>query len=406
LETLDAALTLGGRTFWRKLDFVERFDVAIVGAGPAGSTAAYRLARARARVLLIDKARFPRDKPCGGGLTMRAVRQLPFSVEPVVEDRITRVHFRMRYGRSFERESTRVLCLMTQRRLLDAFLVEQAVAAGVEFRDGVHATIDSETELRVDGKSVEVGALIGADGANGITARSLGLGGAIVNGVALEGNLSYEELPPSGWRGTLVLELSAVPGGYGWIFPKGDHVNVGVGGWGREGPQLRRHLRVLCDHYGIDLRRLTDLRGHRLPMRQPGTVLARGRALVIGDAAGAIDPVSGDGIYEALVTARLAAEHTLALLDGTAETLEPYQSAVRRELDPLASAGWSAKVALDRYPRAVFALLRLPVTWRVIEKLLLGEVSHPGEAQGAGGRAMQVIEGLARLARNPRTSMA
>ena len=69
---------------------VERFDVAVVGAGPAGSTTAYRLARARARVLLVDKARFPRDKPCGGGLTMRAVRQLPFSVEPVVEDRITR----------------------------------------------------------------------------------------------------------------------------------------------------------------------------------------------------------------------------------------------------------------------------------------------------------------------------
>jgi flavin-dependent dehydrogenase len=337
---------------------------------------------------------------------MRAVRQLPFSVEPVVEDRIMRMRCRLRYGPQIERESSRVLCLMTQRRLLDAFLVEQALAAGAEFRDGVHATIDSETELRVDGKPVEVGALIGADGANGITARSLGLGGAIVNGVALEGNLSYEELPPSGWRGTLVLELSAVPGGYGWIFPKGDHVNVGVGGWGREGSQLRRHLHVLCDHYGIELRRLTDLRGHRLPMRQPGTVLARGRALVIGDAAGAIDPVSGDGIYEALVTARLAAEHTLALLDGTAETLEPYGSAVRWELDPLASAGWSAKVALDRYPRAVFAVLRLPFTWRVIEKLLLGEVSHPGEAQGAGGRAMQVIEGLARLARNPRTSMA
>jgi flavin-dependent dehydrogenase len=337
---------------------------------------------------------------------MRAVRQLPFSVEPVVEDRITRLRCRLRYGPKIERESPRVLCLMTQRRLLDAFLVEQAVAAGVEFRDGVHATIDSETELRVDGKPVEVGALIGADGANGITARSLGLGGAIVNGIALEGNLPYEELPAARWRGTLVLELSAVPGGYGWIFPKGDHVNVGVGGWGREGPQLRRHLRVLCDHYGIDLRRLTELRGHRLPMRQPGTVLARGRALVIGDAAGAIDPVSGDGIYEALVTARLAAEHMLAFLDGTAETLEPYESAVRRELDPLASAGWSAKVALDRYPRAVFALLRVPVTWRLIEKLLLGEVSHPGEAQGAGRGAMQVIEGLARLARNPRTSMA
>jgi geranylgeranyl reductase family protein len=385
---------------------VERFDVAVVGAGPAGSTAAYRLARAHARVILIDKARFPRDKPCGGGLTMRAVRQLPFSVEPVVEDAITRTHWRLRYGPKIERESSRVLCLMTQRRRLDAFLVEQAVAAGAEFRDGVHVTVDSETELRVEGERVEVGAVIGADGANGTTARSLGLGGAIVNDVALEGNLPYEQLPHGSWHGTLVLELGTVPGGYGWIFPKGDHVNVGVAGWAHQGPYLRRHLRVLCEHHGIELRQLSGLRGHRLPMRRPETVLARGRALVVGDAAGVVDPVSGDGIYEALVTARLAAEHTLELLQGRTASLEAYEAAVQRELDPLASAGWRAKVALDRYPRAVFAVMRLPVTWRLLEKLILGEVSHPGEANGASRRAFQVIEGLARLARDPRTAAA
>jgi geranylgeranyl reductase family protein len=385
---------------------VERYDVAIIGAGPAGSTAAYRLACSRARVLLIDKVRFPRDKPCGGGLTMRAVRQLPFSVEPVVEDRITRTSCRFRYGPTIERESDQVLCLMTQRRRLDTFLVGQAVRAGADFRDGVHVAVESETELRVDGRPIAVEAVIGADGANGIIARSLGLGGAIVNGVALEGNLPYEELPLGSWHGRLILELGSVPGGYGWIFPKGDHVNVGVGGWGEEGPQLRRHLRILCEHYGLDLRQLSDLRGHRLPMRRPATVLARGRALVVGDAAGVLDPVSGDGIYEALVTARLAAECTLELLRGNADNLEPYEAAVRKELDSLASAGWGAKVALDRYPRAVFAVMRLPVTWRVLEKLLLGEVAHPGEARGAGRRVMKLIQGLARLAHDPRIAAA
>src|SRR3989454_11403993 len=219
---------------------MERFDVAIVGAGPAGSTTAYRLSRAHARVLLIDKARFPRDKPCGGGLTTRAVRQLPLSVEPVVEDRITRMHCRLRYGPKIERGSTRVVCLMTQRRRLDAFLVEQAVAAGAEFRDGVHVAVDSETELRVDGRPVEVGAVIGADGANGITARSLGLGGAIGHGVAVGGHLPYEELPAGSWQGRLVLELGNVPGGDGWVFPKGGPVHFRGGGGGGEGPPRRR----------------------------------------------------------------------------------------------------------------------------------------------------------------------
>jgi geranylgeranyl reductase family protein len=371
---------------------VERFDVAVVGAGPAGSTTAYRLSRARARVLLIDKSVFPRDKPCGGGLTMRAVRQLPFSVEPVVEDRITRARCRLKYGRVIERSSDQVLCLMTQRRRLDEFLVQQAVEAGATFRDGVRVALDSDRQVRVDGRPVHVDAVIGADGANGITARSLGLGGAIVNGVALEGNLPYERLPPGSWRGLLMLELATVPGGYGWIFPKGDHVNVGVGGWGSEGPRLRDHLRVLCDHYGIELDELTNLRGHRLPMRRPGTVLAGGRALLVGDAAGVLDPVSGDGMYEGFVSARLAAEHILG------DKLDSYAAALRRELDPLASAGWGAKKALDRFPRVVFAIMRLPVTWRVLEKLMLGDVAHPGEARGAGRTAMKLIDGLARAA--------
>jgi len=369
---------------------VERFDVAVVGAGPAGSTTAYRLARAHARVLLIDKARFPRDKPCGGGLTVRAVRQLPFSVEAVVEDRITRVRCRLKYGRVMERSSERVLCLMTQRRRLDAFLVEQAAAAGVDFRDGVRVEVESDRSVRVDGRPVQVDAVVGADGANGVTAKALGLGGAIVNGVALEGNLPYDRLPADAWRGMLVLELATLPGGYGWIFPKGDHVNVGVGGWGSEGPRLRTHLKVLCDHYGISIDELSNLRGHRLPMRRPQTRLADGRALLVGDAAGVLDPVSGDGIYEALVTGKLAAQHIHR------DTLENYEAAVRERLDPLSSAGWGAKKALDRFPRAVFTIMRVPVTWRVLEKLMLGEVAHPGEARGAGRTAMKLIEGLSR----------
>src|SRR5689334_20334842 len=122
---------------------------------------------------------------------MRAVRQLPVSVEPVVEDRITRVRCRLRYGPTMERQCDEVLCLMTQRRRLDQFLVEQAAAAGAHFRDGARVDVESDRTIRVDGEPVAVDALVGADGANGITAKTLGLGGDIVNGVALEGNLPY-----------------------------------------------------------------------------------------------------------------------------------------------------------------------------------------------------------------------
>src|SRR3954453_5538946 len=98
------------------------FDVAIIGGGPAGSTAAYRLATAGARVLLVDKATFPRDKPCGGGVTGRAARLLPFSIEPVVEDTVTQLECGLRYRHHVSRTARKPIAFMTQRSRLDHFL--------------------------------------------------------------------------------------------------------------------------------------------------------------------------------------------------------------------------------------------------------------------------------------------
>jgi flavin-dependent dehydrogenase len=171
---------------------VERFDAIVVGAGPAGSTTAYRLAYGGARVLLVDRADFPRDKPCGGGVTGRAARLLPYSIDPVVEDVTTAVELRFRYGKTFARDAREPLVYMTQRRRLDHFLVQRAVEAGAEFRSGLKVTA---IETGRDGATVEAGTellhgqtVIGADGVNGVSAKLLKLGGNRTVGVAVEGN--------------------------------------------------------------------------------------------------------------------------------------------------------------------------------------------------------------------------
>src|SRR5205807_7523506 len=221
---------------------------------------------------------------------------------PVVEDRVHTFELGLRYARRWSRRADDPLVLMTQRRRLDAFLAEQAAAAGAEFRDGAKVTeVDPTGAVTLGGERIEADVVVGADGANGVTARSLGLP-AHEHGVALEGNVGYAHVSRQRFGGRAVVELGAVPGGYAWAFPKGDHVNVGVGGWEAEGPRLREHLAELCRRQGIDVDSLESVRGHRLPLRRAGFVPARGKALLVGDAAGLVGPLTGDGMYEAFVS--------------------------------------------------------------------------------------------------------
>ena len=366
---------------------MKRFDAVVVGAGPAGSTAAYRLAHGGASVLLVDKARFPRDKPCGGGVTLRAARLLPFSLDPVVEDVVDRFELRLGYRSSFERASDEPLCLMTQRRRLDEFLVRQAEDAGAEFRDGVQVRFD-DGNVVVDGEGVSARVIVGADGVNGLTARTFGIAGDHGYGVGLEGNAPLD----TRYRGRLVLELGVVPGGYAWVFPKGDHVNVGVGGWESEGPRLREHLRRLCDVHDVDFGALTDVRGYRLPYRHAASRFASDKVLLVGDAAGLIDPLSGDGMYEAFVSANRAAE---AVLSGD---LASYESRVLAELGPLHGASWTAKYALDRFPRLTFAIARAPLAWGVISRLVRGDMKDPTAARGLARAPLKALDRLGKIA--------
>jgi flavin-dependent dehydrogenase len=133
-------------------------------------------------------------------------------------------------------------------------------------------------------------------------------------------------------------------------------------------------------------------------MRTSATRLAEGTHALIGDAAGLVDPFSGDGMYEAFLSAQLVAEAALDVLAGRAETLDGYAAAVERRIAPLTRAGWGARAAFSRFPRTTFALARLPVTFRALEKLLRGELTHPGAARGLERGAVRLIESVAKAA--------
>lgn len=381
---------------------VATYDTIIIGAGPAGSTAARLLARSGAKVLMLDRAAFPRDKPCGGGVTMQAARELDIDLAPVVERTITKARISFRQGASFGRDSQKPLAYMTQRSRLDEFLAEQAAEAGVEFRDGAPV---KEIELgggnvtvRSNGDTYRARALIGADGANGVTARALGLASEPQPAaIALEGNLPIENGAGHAWAQTVALDFGGVPGGYGWLFPKDDHLNVGVGGWKRIGPTLRDRLSALCRYLDIDESKLTNLRGHHLPFRDRGVPIVRENALLVGDAAGLVDPLSGEGIHGAFKSGRLASEAIQGYLSGAAADLSAYEESIDRELMPDIEISYKFQAVFNRFPRVSVAVMRYSNGfWTRLCDLARGETSYT-EIEAGLGVKRHFFNGLAKL---------
>jgi len=367
-------------------------DVVVVGAGPAGSTTAREAASRGASVLLLDRAKFPRDKPCGGGVTIRCAGLLPFSIEPVIEDVITGARLKIGNGREVIRDSKRPLTYMTQRRRLDAFLVEQAQAAGAEFRDGDAVT----TVERLPDKTYTVGTkggtniharvVIGADGANGVVGNRLGYEAAATAAVALEGNVAYPEGVPERWKHRVALHFGDYPGGYGWVFPKGDHVNVGVGGWkDAAGTNVRDMLARVCEVYGFEVAELTNLRGHHLPMQRRGMVMAAAGSAVVGDAAGLVDPLSGEGIYAALASGTAIGPVIEDYLAGRVTSLTGYQTALEAGLLEEVETSTALMDIFHAYPTPfIWMMQHVGPFWRSSVDLIRGEATYMSLAQRLG----------------------
>ncbi len=308
------------------------FDLLVLGAGPAGSAAAVTAARAGLRVGLIDKHSFPRDKLCGGGFTGRSMtyfREIFGTEAPdarvLRHDFISFCAFGQEIGQFFGIPPL----YMTMRRDLDHALLRAAVAAGATDLTGQRVTAleTDRPSVTLKDRTVTAPLLIAADGVNSATARAL-FGRAFDPdeiGFALEVDVPSDS-PPN----TLVrIDFGAVEWGYGWDFPKACGRTIGVGGVMRRNTDFKAALAAYLDHLGLSTDR--PIKGQFLPFgayrREPG----RGPVLLAGDAAGLVDPITGEGIAYALRSGQLAAQSAIAALQAGApqSALDRYVKALK-----------------------------------------------------------------------------
>ncbi len=374
------------------------YDVAIVGAGPAGSTAALKLGQAGHRVLLLEKAKaFPREKPCGGGITARALNRLPHLREllaGISVNTLSKMYLESPDGTGMEYADPAgdPILHLVRRIDFDAALFARASAVAEVAMDAYVTKIVIDVEgvhlSTADGRDFHARLVLGADSANSVIARLSGLRTGEVHGqyaVDMMEETPYTDLDTKYKdRVTLLLTLDSSYG-YGYIFPKETHINLGFG----SGPDYfvehvrgrakQHHLafveQMKARGFATGESRPENYRAFPIPISGPMDKTYTDGVLLAGDAAGMVNAFSAEGIYFAMVSGDLAAKAAITALQANrfdAQQLSSYQAAWEREIGPELRHSVSIQRRLFTQPGRVDSLMRRAKSDPELLRLLCG----------------------------------
>ncbi|MFG2178612.1 geranylgeranyl reductase family protein [Streptomyces abikoensis] len=378
----NAAREAAGESVW---------DVVVVGAGPAGASAARAAASEGRRVLLLEKAELPRYKTCGGGIIGPSRDALPPGFELPLRDRVHAVTFSLNGRMTRTRRSKRMLFGLINRPEFDAALVESAKAAGAEVRTGVTvsrveqhgpAVPDRRTVALVlgDGSTVLARAVVGADGSAGRIGAHVGVKLDQVD-LGLEAEIPVPATVAEDWAGRVLIDWGPIPGSYGWVFPKGDTLTVGVISARGEGAATKRYLEDFIARLGLAGFEPSVSSGHLTRCRADDSPLSRGRVLVCGDAAGLLEPWTREGISFALRSGRLAGEWAVRIaeaqdaVDARRQALN-YAFAIKAGLGVEMGVGRRMLALFERRPGLIHAAVTgFRPAWRAFARITRGSTT-------------------------------
>ena len=309
----------------------------MVGAGPAGASAALELARGGARVALLERCQLPRYKTCGGGVLGRALALLPPEVAAACPVRCLAAEVRFaEAGLDFTVRRGEPLVWMAMRAELDAAITGAALDAGAELVAPceLRGLEENGSGVRLSTSRGELRArcVVAADGAASPTARMAGFPALDSAIPALEWELEVAPDALEPFAGRALFDFSGIPRGYAWVFPKREHLSVGILCMRRGRARLPERLTRWLASVGLADASPGERHGWTIPVR-PRAAFARGRVLVAGDAAGLADPLTGEGITHAVLSGRLAARAWLEHARHSPAAVErAYGAALAREV--------------------------------------------------------------------------
>ncbi len=330
-------------------------DVIVVGAGPGGASAASACASKGLKTLLIDEARFPRYKLCGGGISEAARKLLGFNIPKNIIEREVSAFRLTRRNMAFEFRPGRRLITMVLRDAFDTFLAEKAVDAGADFSQGERATgvrrARDGMEVTTSKAVRKARCVVGADGVNSVLAQHVrpAFGKfelALAVGAEVPAPAKFME---DEFGDTLEIEVGSVHQGYGWIFPKRRVLSFGYVTVLPFASGLRHTLSEYIRKRGFHGN--YEVTGHMIPM--PGRLKKcwADRLLLVGDAAGFVDPLHGEGIRYAIKSGRLAADVLAEALESddlSAEALARYGALCREDF--MDDFKWARRLSRIIYP--------------------------------------------------------
>ncbi|MGB9697931.1 MAG: geranylgeranyl reductase family protein [Thermodesulfobacteriota bacterium] len=371
----------------------------LVGAGPAGSTLAYELASQGRGVILLDKAKFPRRKTCAGGLNIRALRLLPFSLEGVIENYITGINFTRHLTSSGLRHSPEPFMVTVRRENFDYFLLQQAQRRGAIFLEQIqwHSLYQDELGVEIETSAGRIRAkfLIGADGAQSQVARKLGLQEGRTYILAFHSEIPSSIFPEQP-KEIIHIDWGSVKRSYAYLFPKNNYLALGAGGYQISALELRKYHRAfLFSHWRREEENIPfSAPGFFLPLRNKRSPIHKGRCLLIGDAAGLVDPFTGEGIYSAIRSAQIVAPLLLEALQKNWSSLQPGQEAIDYYLMPELESARLFREIFNLWPSFFHKrVMKRDRWWRGLVKILKGEKSFLDVRKklGPGGALLSLI---------------